>query len=256
MSSTVPAPLPDQPAGGPPALSQGQRIVNAFVAPSKTFEDIRRSASWWLPWLLLVLGTMGFSITLAQKVDLEPMIRQQIANSARAQQFDSLPKEQQEQQIALGVKIGKIFTYFTPVFAILIALLISLILWGTFNFIHAADLSFGRTLAIYFYGTLPGLVYAVLGIISLALKADTEGINVRNAVATNVAYFLDYANTPKFLYGMAGMLDVIVIWQIALLGMGFSINSANRKLTSGTAIATVAGLYLFYKLIFSALGWV
>jgi hypothetical protein len=38
--------------------------------------------------------------------------------------------------------------------------------------------------------------------------------------------------------------------------MGFKINSANRRLTTGVAIATVAAPYVLYKLIFAALGWV
>ena len=226
------------------------------MAPSKTFEDIRRNASWWMPWLLTALAALAFSMVLVKKVDFEDMVRQQIASSKAAQQFESLPKDQQEQRIAISAKAARIFAYASPVVGFVIALLIALILWGTFNFVHAAELSFGRTLAVFFYGSLPGLIYALLGVVTLSLKADTEGMNVRNLVATNVAYFLDYANTPKFLYGMCGALDVIVIWQIALLGLGFSINSANRKLTTGTAIATVAGLYLFYKLIVSALGFV
>ena len=35
-------------------LSQVERVVDTFVAPSKTFTDILRSTSWWLPFLLLV----------------------------------------------------------------------------------------------------------------------------------------------------------------------------------------------------------
>jgi len=55
---------------------------------------------------------------------------------------------------------------------------------------------------------------------------------------------------------MAGSLDVITIWMIVLLGIGFKINSGKPKMSTGTAIATVAGLFLVWRLIASALGWV
>ena len=30
-------------------LSQTERVVDTFLAPTKTFADVLRSASWWLP---------------------------------------------------------------------------------------------------------------------------------------------------------------------------------------------------------------
>ena len=55
-------------AEGLKPLGQVERVVDTFVAPSKTFIDILRDASWWLPWLLAVLVTLGFGATIQQKV--------------------------------------------------------------------------------------------------------------------------------------------------------------------------------------------
>ena len=44
-----------QQPGESAALSQMERVVDTFVAPTKTFADIRRNASWWLPFLLSIL---------------------------------------------------------------------------------------------------------------------------------------------------------------------------------------------------------
>ena len=52
MSAPVPAP-----EAAP--LSQGARIVDTFIAPSKTFTDLRRSAQWWLPFLLMTFAGWG-----------------------------------------------------------------------------------------------------------------------------------------------------------------------------------------------------
>ena len=41
-----------QPEASTKPLSQAERVVDTFIAPSKTFTDILRSSSWWLPWLI------------------------------------------------------------------------------------------------------------------------------------------------------------------------------------------------------------
>jgi hypothetical protein len=258
MSTPPPIAAPVDPNTQPsqPGLSEPARIINSFAAPSKTFLDIRRNASWWVPWLLISIFGLGFSIVLTQKVDLDQFVRQQIAKSPRAAQFESLPKEQQEQQLAFASRLTKGITYATPILGILGALLLALILWVTFTFGFGADIPYNRSLAICFYAWLPPhLVFAVLGTVSLLAGANPEGVNLKNPVATNPAYFMDVNNTSTFVYGMVASIDVIAIWTIALLGLGFALNSAGRKLSAGTAIGTVAVLYLLSRLVFSALGW-
>jgi hypothetical protein len=54
----------------------------------------------------------------------------------------------------------------------------------------------------------------------------------------------------KFVYGMASSLDILVIWTIVLLGIGFASNS---KVKRSTAIGVVAGWYLLWKVVTAAL---
>ena len=119
----------------------------------------------------------------------------------------------------------------------------------TFNFAAGANVSYKTAYAIVFYGTLPNVVGSILGVISMLAGVDPEGFNVKNPVATNPAYFMDRSGN-KFLYEMASSLDVIAIWSIVLLGIGFACNS---KVKRSTAIALVAGWYLFWKLASAAL---
>ena len=49
-------------------LSQWERVLDTFIAPSKTFTDILRDSSWWLPWLLGVLVTLSFGVAVQQKI--------------------------------------------------------------------------------------------------------------------------------------------------------------------------------------------
>jgi hypothetical protein len=253
MSTAVP-PMPSEAAQ--PGLSEPQRIVNVFAAPSKTFADLRRKPSWWAPWLIIAIFSLAVGVVVTKKLDFMQIMRDQIASSPQAQAFESLPPDQQERRLALGEKIAKGFAYATPIIILISGLIVAAILMATFNFAFEAEVPYSRSLAIVFYGWLPGIITAALTIIVLLAGVNTEGANPRNLVATNLAYFMDYHNTSKFLYGMAGSLDIITIWSIILIGIGFKVNSAKPKLSTGTAIGTVVALFVVWRLIISALGWV
>lgn len=253
MSTVVP-PMPPE-AAPSPALSEPQRIVNAFIAPSKTFEDIRRNASWWAPWLILAIFAVGVGAVLNKKIDWEQVVRQQRESGFGAATFQSLSKEQQQQQIAIGAKFASYVVYATPVFSLIGGLIVGMILMTTFNFGFEAEVPFTTSLAIVFYSWLPEIVRAILVMVTLLLRSDTEGLNPNNLVGTNLGYFLDKASVSKFVYGMASALDVITIWTIILLGIGFTVNAKARKLSQGAAIATVAIVYLVYKAVFSSIGF-
>lgn len=246
------------PAETAPGLSEPARIINAFIAPSKTFEDIRRNASWWVPWLLLTIVGLGVATVMVKKVDFYQMMRQQIANSRQAEQFESLPKEQQEQRLEIMAKFGKGASFISPALAPIIgALIIGALLMATFNFAFEAEVPFRQAIAILFYAWLPALLFQIFTMVTLLLRSDTQDINVRNMVATNPGYFMDPNSGSKFVYGMASSLDVFSIWIICLIGIGFAANAVNRKrLSTGAAIGTVAAWFILYRLIVSALGWV
>ena len=99
--------LPASPAPTPQSapLSEGARIANTFVAPSKTFTDLRRNASWWGPWLLISIFSMLFIYAMGRQVGFEQISRNQVAHSSRAEQFEKLPADQQAKQIQLSSKI-------------------------------------------------------------------------------------------------------------------------------------------------------
>src|ERR1700678_3923293 len=92
----VPAPAP---ASEPAPLSEGARLVNTFVAPSKTFTDLRRSASWWGPWLLISIFAVVFIYSMDHQIGFDQISRNEIAHSPRAEQFDKLSPEDQARQL-------------------------------------------------------------------------------------------------------------------------------------------------------------
>jgi hypothetical protein len=243
------APLPPLPAPEPAPLSEGARIVNTFIAPSKTFTDLRRNASWWGPWLLISIFALIFVYSMDRQIGFEQINRNEIAHSSRADQFDKLSPDDQAKQLRISNAFVRYLSYGIPVMILLYLAIITVVLWATFKFATGADLSLKTAYAIIFYAGLPGIIGSILGTISMFAGVNPEGFNVNNPVATNPAYFMDRGGN-KFLYTMASGLDVLVIWSIVLMGIGFACTS---KVKRSTAIGIVAGWYVFWKLVIAAL---
>lgn len=249
--ATVPTPpVALAPVSPVPPMSEAARIVNTFIAPSKTFTDLRRSASWWGPWILISIFSIAFIFTVGKQVTFEQASKNQVERSSRAEQFDKLPPDQQEKQLQLSAKIFGIFGYGSPALILLYFLIATVALWATFKVAAGADTSFGQAYAITMYGSLPGVIGAILGIATLFAGANPESFDINNPVGTNLAYYLDPETTGKFVHSMASTLDVISIWTVILIGIGYASTS---KVKRSTAIAIVAGWFILYKLVASGL---
>lgn len=248
--AAAPVPPAEVPVSTPEPLSQGARLIDTFIAPSKTFADLNRSASWWAPWIVISIFSLLFIYSMGRQVGFEQISRNQIAHSKNADQFDKLPADQQAARIKISGKFINYFGYGSPLLVLFYFLIGTVVLWATFNFGAGADASFGKSYAIFMYGSLPGVVGAILGMISLFAGVNPEGFDIGNPVGTNLAYYLDPDTTGKFIRSMASAVDVISIWSIVLIGIGFS---CTTKVKRSTAITIVAVWFLVYKLVSASL---
>jgi hypothetical protein len=245
MAAAPVPPPPPVPAAQPAPLSEGARIVNTFIAPSKTFTDLRRNASWWGPWILLSIFSLLFAYAVDRQVTFDQIIRNERERSPKAaEQFEKLTPDQQAQQTRYGTMGMKIGFYLSPALILFFNLIIAAVLYATFKFVVAAELKFKTAFAVLMYAGLPGVVNAALGVLSMFSGINPEGFNVNNPVGTNPAYYLS-PETNKVVLALASIPDVISIWTIVLLGIGFS---CTGKVKRSTAITVVAVWYLVWKL--------
>jgi hypothetical protein len=241
MYPVASSPIAPEPTG--PGLSEPQRLINTFIAPSKTFADVRRNSSWWVPLLLISVFSISFFVMVDKKVGFDQVARTMLANNKAIQQLDPAQQEQAYARTAVGLKFGE---YGAPIFILIYVLITAAVLMATFNFMMDAQVSFGQSMAIVMYGWLPGILSAILSIFALAF-GDPEGFRLENPVGTNPAHFMDPTSTPKFLYAMLTSVDVISLWIVVLIGIGFALN-AKKKISIGSAVTTVAVWYFIAKL--------
>jgi len=239
-------PTVPEPTG--PGLSEPQRLVNTFFAPSKTFTDIRRNASWWVPWLISAIFALAFGIVAVQKIDMPRFVQQQIDKSPSAQaRLERATPAQREQGLALQAAITKGTFYALPVFTLIGGLIIAAVLMAIFNFIMGADVSYPRALAVAFYAFFPGILKSILLCVSLLVSSDPNTIDLTNPMPTNPAFFMDPLGN-KFLYTLLSYVDIFAIWYVVLLGMGFALASSNRKPSVSSGISTVFVSYGIWAL--------
>ncbi|MBS1851792.1 MAG: YIP1 family protein [Acidobacteria bacterium] len=237
---SVPTPTPE-PAG----LSEGARILNTFVAPSKTFSDLRRSAAWWGPYLLMVIAALLFMYVAGAKVGFRKAMENQMQSQPKTQaRLEQLPPEQREAQMEQGTKITKWIAYATPVLQLVILLIIATALWVSFK-IAGTGVTFKISLAVVMYAGLPGILKMLLAIVALLAGANPDSFTLQNPVGTNLGYFLDPATTSPALRSLATSIDVFLIWTLVLSAIGFIYAG---KVKSGTSYAVVFGWAFFFIL--------
>ena len=119
-----------------PALSEPERLINVFFAPTKTFADLRRNARWWVPWLIVSLISIGFTVVLDKQVGFEQISENQIKMSPKAQEkMEQLTAEQQQQRLHGSALFFKwVFGYLSPLTNLFFIIVIAGILLATFNF--------------------------------------------------------------------------------------------------------------------------
>lgn len=232
-----------------PALSQVERVVDTFIAPSKTFTDILRNTSWWLPFILLVLATIGSCFAIDKKIGFETIAEHQMTRRpAAAEQFQQLPPEQRAARMHAAAKFTRIFTYGACLPFLLVIAIEALVLWGCFNFGLGARTTFGQVFAVIMYAGLPRLFISLLTIIFLFAGVGTDGFDIQNPVGTNLGYFLQ--DSSAALKVAASFLDVFGLWSLALLVIGMAIIS-RKSMTQAAAI--IVGWWFVMLLLFTGL---
>lgn len=243
------APVPPAPnaAVADAPLSEVERIIDTFVAPSKLFTDIRRSAAWWAPWLLVSIFAIAFTYVVDTKVGFRKVTEYQIHLSPKAErQLDQLSPADKEKQISGRASFTRVLTYAVPVVVIVfIYLPIAGILFLVFKFALNAQLRFWQSIAIVAYAGLPGIIKSVLSIVALVAGAAPDSFDINNPVGTNPGYFVDASQVGAFMKAALGFADIFLIWTVVLCGLGFSIVGKVKLSTSMIVnFAVLAGFVL------------
>jgi hypothetical protein len=219
----------------PARMGEFSRITGVFFEPKKAFTDIAARPRWIVPVVLILLVSMVLMMIYTQRGGWRVMMEQQMASSSRTAQ---LSPEQRQQQIEIGVKYASLSAYITPILIPLSLLIMAGVLTGITAGILSAPVRFSQVFAIVCYANLVGVIRGLLVLVVLLMKNITD-FDLRNPMMSNPGYFLDPKTSSKFLFSLAGALDLFSLWIMLLIAIGLKA-AAGKKLSFGGAFFAVA----------------
>jgi len=240
MSSTPSTPVPNAPA----EMNSIARVFGALFNPRPTFESIVRRPTWLLPIILGCLVFIGVIATFSYRGGWPSLVEKQMESNSQVQQ---LSPEAREALIQRQAKIVPIISYVSgAIVPFISALAVAGVLLGAFTVTGTTKTDFKTSLGIVAYAGLPWIIQGLLGILVLFLK-DPSTVNLQNLIASNPGAILS-SDAPKWLAALLGSIDIFAIWNMVLIGIGFSATNP-KKLSVGKAFGTVLAVWSFYVIL-------
>lgn len=225
-------------------LTEIQRCVDIFTAPSKTFTDLRRKATFWGPLLVMIVVATGFGFTVQQKVGWERVFQNNVNQTpAKAEKIESAPNAEQIKAISAKFTAGATYGYW--IIVLLITLVTSLLYWVTINYGFGGTAKYGQIYAVSLYASLVMNIKFLLGIVALFAGLAPDSFLIQNPVGSNVGYYLS-TDSPLWLRSLCMHLDIFEIWAVVLTVIGVAVVA---KVSKGKAAAVVVGWWIIFILI-------
>ncbi|MGB0062986.1 MAG: YIP1 family protein [Terracidiphilus sp.] len=214
-------------------LTQWQRLIFIFTAPSKTFEDIKRgNRSWWLPFLITLLTGTLLWVAIGQMVTWRGVFENNQRNAPEfaKRMMENMPADQKAKQEQRGPISQEITWALAPFGLLLLNVISTALLLATINFGFGGRAKFSEIFAVTQYaGLVVWPIKLLLGAAALYAGALPDAFDPKNPAGTNLAYYLSPQDTPLTLFTLAQNLDPLVIWSIVLTAIGVAVVAGTKR---------------------------
>ena len=161
------------------ALSPVERVVNTFIEPSRTFHDIKRNRSWWLPFVILVVLGWIFCFVAVKHVGWENLATNVLKSQpANAERLDKSTPAQAAQMISFTKGIMEGFMIGTPVMVLLFNAFFALLLWGGFAFLLGGTTTYGEMFAVAIFAALPNALNSIISTVTAIVAEPQTSTNL------------------------------------------------------------------------------
>jgi hypothetical protein len=226
-----------------PAKSLPARVAGILFAPRATYADVAAQPRWLGMFLtvFLITGTVTTAL-VATEIGRNALLDRQITST---ESFTG--RKVTQEQIDRFEQMSSYAVYTTPAFQLFFLAVGSLVIAGigfaVFNAILGGDAAFTQVFAVVVHS---GVILAALSLFTTPLAYARESMSS----ATNLAVFLPFLDESSFLAGLLGSIDLMVIWWMLSLAIGFGV--LYRKRTGPIAV-TMLAIYLAIALVIAAI---
>lgn len=204
------------------------RLIGVITAPGETFKRIVANPTWVFPLILIVAASMVIGYFLRDLVwqnTLETM--QQNPN------FDPA-------QAGTVEKITKISAWAAPVLTVpIIYLIVAGLLLFVGNVIQGRDARFKTLFSVTCWSGIVSLVGSIVNVPMMLSKGELGNV-------TSLTFLAGDAGKDSTLYFVLSQIDLVYIWWVLVLGIGFS---AVYNYMQQKGILTVFSMWVIYLVI-------
>ena len=221
-------------------------LLGIFTNPQEVFSAQKEDATWLKPaGITLIIAILAALVTLTQidqtaavNAVIEAQYDQMLESGVPEEQVEALRQQSQaSEQMAMDMATGSpVMTFglgiLGVVFIFAIVLLIHSLYYLVVGKIINAEQDFSDWLAMCSWARLPagvaGGIILALAALLISNNTDPNAFNV-----LSLAYYLDVPNKSHMFVGnLIWTLDILIIWSIALLTIGFKEFSGKDTVTS------------------------
>ncbi len=215
-----------------------QKIIGIFTSPAKTFASIDLKPTILVPLLLIIAVSLVFVFTAGDIIKTETLTKQE-----QAMQERGMDSAQIEDALA---RIEKFMGITTPIFAVVVPVVVLAVIAGVFlfvgNVILGGKTTFKKVMSV---ATWSWLVVSLYSLVMLPIVLAKESLQVSFSLAT----FMSEEARQSFLYNLLTKVDIFYIWWLAVFSIGLAV--IYKMETRKTAIA-VTVVYLIYAVVASS----
>jgi hypothetical protein len=245
----------------PPRMPLWARLVNIFATPGEVFESLKSrppaAVNWLAPQMLGWLVTVAFCLMVFSQEQIIRSLRDAQEQGMQQQvRAGKMTQEQADQALATMDKFygPKLMMVTGIVFGILGGLgylfVSALVVWGLDALAFKSGLNYSRSLEIV---GLAGMINVLGGIVKMLLVLVTGNLNV----TAGAALLFEKFNPSNRLHALAGALDLMMIWHLAVLAIGLaSITGVSARKAAAALFGIWAVIVVGIIGISSLFGWV
>ena len=222
-------------------------LFKVLWSPGEAMSQAAKRAKVLAPILLLLVGTVGYTLVTFKYLD-----GAQIAVRAMERQGREMTAEQKAQMTqtmnsplvhAAGLVFGCIGT-------VLMILIVAALFFGVFTFV-GRDGGFKSFFAVTALAFVPLMVRLIVSTVTVIAVPQGE-LSIDEIGSISPALFLDRTGMSKALFAAINTVDVVSIWILILLVIGFRFVTT-RSVSSTVRAVCVFGVWVVWIAIRAAL---
>lgn len=226
-------------------------MFKVLWAPAEAMLRVSKSPKFVLPLVILALFSAGSATIAFYHLDPGEIAIRQVERQMRGQ---PIPDELRE-QIIRGTEnpvlrtVGFVFSVIGPLIQVAV---ISLIYFGLFSLL-GREAGYRSFFAVTTFAFIP-IIFRMVAMSISVLTLPSSAIFPEELGAISPSVFLDPESVSRVLYVAVSMIDVVTLWILVLLAIGFRFlcKKGLSPVTRYVAVFIPWGIYAGFRLAIAA----